>query len=183
MALHKPAFTEEDTLVRAFLTQMQTASSQWNPRSVLREFDYISGRTDVLSLSVGGEVVAFEAKLTDWRKAIHQAWRNTSFANRVYVVLPRDRGVAALRHRQEFERKGVGLCLVDCGGHEVVIEGAAFEPVIPWLHNKAKRTLIAHGSGSNRDPGKNNLPESQLHFSPVLWRRRLQEDVPCTGRR
>lgn len=168
MALRKPAFTDEETLVGVFLAQMRAAATPWNLGGFLREFDYISGRTDVVSLSGAGEVIAFEAKLSDWRKAIHQAWRNTSFANRVYVVLPRDRGVAALRHRQEFERKGVGLYLVDSGGHEVVIEGAVSEPVVPWLHNKAKRMLISHGSGPDRDLGKNNLPEPQLHLSPVL---------------
>lgn len=168
MAVRKTAFTNEGDLITALLARLEGDISPWMTRSCLREFDYVSGRTDVLSLSWNDEVIAFEAKLSNWHKALHQAWRNTSFANRAYVVLPRDRAAAALRHRQEFEERGAGLCLVDSVSLEVVVESVAADPVIPWLHNKARKTLIAHGYGSDRDLGKNDLPEPQLHLCTAV---------------
>jgi hypothetical protein len=45
------------------------------------EFDYSRGRTDVVALRDGEHVIAFEAKLKDWRTALHQAYRNTCFAH------------------------------------------------------------------------------------------------------
>jgi hypothetical protein len=161
-------FTDEETLVGIFLSQLGAVKAPWVTLNVLREFDYISGRTDVVLLSQNDEVIAFEAKLTDWRRALHQAWRNSNFANRVYVVLPRANASAALRHREEFKRRRVGLCLVDSTSLEVVVESAPSDPVIPWLHNKARKTLVTHGIRSDRDVGKNDLPEPQLHLYSVL---------------
>lgn len=144
MGAPKPLFPTEEDLVSTFITHLTADSSPWNSRNYLREFDYISGRTDVLFLSPCDEIVAFEAKLSNWRKALHQAWRNTSFANRVYVVLPRERVGPALGHRDEFDNLGVGLCVVDAKGIGVLIDGAKADPVIPWLHHKARRMLIDH---------------------------------------
>lgn len=149
MAGHRSAFASEEGLVTTFLAQLEGGKSPWVPRSFIREFDYASGRTDILSLAWNDEVIAFEAKLNNWRKALHQAWRNTSFANRVYVVLPRDRASVISYHRAEFEEWGVGLCLVTSDGIEIAIESAVVEPVMPWLHNKAKETLTTHGCGSH----------------------------------
>ena len=114
-------FQTEGNLVDAFIFHLGSCSSPWATRAVVREFDYVSGRTDILSLSIGNEIIAFEAKLSNWRKAIHQAWRNTSFANQVYVVLPRKHSTAAIKNSAEFYDRGVGLCVVDEGGVEVVI--------------------------------------------------------------
>lgn len=144
-----PIFDEEARLVEVFLERIG-ACLPWLTHRICCEFDYTSGRTDVLSLSADHQIIAFEAKLTDWRKALHQAWRNTSFANRAYVVLPRHGAQQALRHRDQFEKRGVGLCVVDDGGIEVMIESTQNEPVLPWLHDKAKETLIAHGARSDR---------------------------------
>ena len=144
MAALKATFPTEEDLVTAFISHLSAGSSPWSSRNYLREFDYISGRTDVLSLSPSNEIVAFEAKLSNWRKALHQAWRNTSFANRVYVVLPRECVGPALGHRDEFDTLGVGLCVVDAKGIDVLINGAQADPVIPWLHRKARRMLIDH---------------------------------------
>lgn len=146
MGASKSAFPTEEDLVEAFVSHLSAGSSPWVPCGYLREFDYVSGRTDVLSLGPSDEIVAFEAKLSNWRKALHQAWRNTSFANRVYVVLPREGIGPALRHRDEFNMLGVGLCAVDATGIAVLIDGARADPVIPWLHHKARQMLISHDS-------------------------------------
>lgn len=138
-------FQTEDSLVEAFISHLDSCSSPWKSRAVVREFDYVSGRTDVLSLSMGDEIIAFEAKLSNWRKAVHQAWRNTSFANQVYVVLPRNLANAAMKNRAEFDERGVGLCVVDEDGVEVIISGSVHQPVMPWLNRKAMHELVGSG--------------------------------------
>lgn len=135
-------FQTEDNLVDAFISHLGSCSSPWETRAIVREFDYVSGRTDILSLSIGNEIIAFEAKLSNWRKAIHQAWRNTSFANQVYVVLPRKHATAAIKNRVEFDERGVGLCVVDEGGVEVLIRSSLNQPVMPWLNRKAMHALV-----------------------------------------
>ncbi len=158
--MRKGAFAREEGLVASFLAYLLDDKTPWESRGALREFDYNSGRTDVLSLSSDDELIAFEAKLDNWRKALHQAWRNTSYVNRAYVVLPRDRAAAALSHWQDFEELGVGLCLVDEVGVEIVIESQSKKPVILWLHKKAREVLVAHGCGFDRDIGTYDLPRA-----------------------
>lgn len=140
-------FLTEENLVDAFISHLGLGSNSlpWPTLRVVREFDYVSGRTDVLSLSIENEIIAFEAKLTNWRKAIHQAWRNTSFANQVYVVLPRKQAVAAIKNKAEFNERGVGLCVVDEDGIEVIIRGTSNQPIIPWLNSKAMLALVGNG--------------------------------------
>ena len=137
-------FPTEGNLVDAFIFHLGAGSFPWATRAVVREFDYVSGRTDILSLTQGNEIIAFEAKLSNWRKAIHQAWRNTSFANQVYVVLPRKLAMTAIKNRAEFDERGVGLCVVDEDGVEVVIDCSHSQPVMPWLNRKAMHALVGN---------------------------------------
>jgi hypothetical protein len=130
-------FDTEADLVDTFVERLALGRAPWKTQGYQREFDYVSGRTDIVAIS-GRQVLAFEAKLRDWRKALRQAWRNSSFANRVYVVLPADCARRALEHRQEFEARGVGLCAVGSDGRLIVlIAGAPCRPVLPWLREKA----------------------------------------------
>lgn len=91
------------------------------------------GRADVIAVSASAELLAFEAKLANWRVALNQAYRNTSFCHYSYVVLPVRTVKRALRRRHEFDRAGVGLCGLD--GKHLTIEVAAVKrnPFQPWL--------------------------------------------------
>jgi len=129
----------------------------WLRQSLVREFDYSSGRTDLLSITVSDHLVAFEAKLTNWRKALDQAWRNTSFANEVYVILPRACARPALQHQPAFQDAGVGLCLLDDSGVDVAFNSRDHMPVLPWLHKKARASLGEHGSRPDRGIGATGL--------------------------
>ena len=168
MAVCKDVFVDEEELVAAFFERLAGGETAWEVQGAVREFDYNSGHTDVLFLSTNGELIAVEAKLTNWRKALHQAWRNTSYVNRAYVVMPRNRATTALSHRQHFEDLGVGLCLVDRAGVEVAIEGQPKQPVILWLHNKARGALAAHGGGSDRGIGTHDLPAVPLRLRTAV---------------
>ncbi len=66
----------------------------------------------------GGEVdrvclMAFEMKLNDWRKALHQAYRYKYYADRSVVVLPEKTAHRAVQSHHLFEALGVELWTLD----------------------------------------------------------------------
>jgi hypothetical protein len=112
---------------------------------MVREFQYPEGRADIIGSSSRSEVTAFEAKLDKWRVALHQAYRNSFYAHYSYVILPANRRLVALRHRHEFERRGVGLCTVNEKGIHIEIEACRKEPLRLWLTRNAVRATQAEG--------------------------------------
>lgn len=131
----------EETLVNVFLAQLWGPGAPWLVTGVQTEFDYRRGRTDVVAMSAEGAVVAFEAKVDRWKTALWQAYRNTCFAHRTYVVLPAERAKHAQQHRAEFERLGVGLCAVGAEAVIVLIESETFAPLQPWLTEQATERM------------------------------------------
>lgn len=57
-------------------------------------------------------VVTIEFKLSRWRRAINQAFRQRNFGNEAYVVLDDSRASAALRNLAVFREANVGLATV-----------------------------------------------------------------------
>lgn len=57
-------------------------------------------------------IIAIEAKLRNWKKALQQAHRNKLFADRVYVAIPEKFSSAALLNISKFRNASVGLILV-----------------------------------------------------------------------
>jgi|GEM_PF-1776810 hypothetical protein len=136
-------YLTETALLDEFLCHLERFPSPWGAVQVAREFFYRNGRTDVIALASDGCVLAFEAKLERWRAALHQAYRNTCFAHRSYVVLPKEVALRAQRYTAEFDRRGVGLCYVDKEGLVVLKEATKSEPIQPWLSGLA----TSHASG------------------------------------
>lgn len=131
-------FPSEESLVRAFLDHLCNDRTPWSAQlPVTREFYYLRGRADVVALSDGGEVVAFEAKLAKWKVAMHQAYRNTCFAHRSYIVMPRDAARRAATRISEFKRRGVGICAVGEDNVEILEEAQRSDPIQPWLSSQA----------------------------------------------
>ena len=126
-------FQSEQLLVAEFVASLASCNTPWGEVQFACEFDYSRGRTDVVVLHESGQLIAVEAKLTKWRSALHQAYRNTCFAHESFVLLPKDMALTAIRFRQEFEARGVGLCYLD--GTRVVIlqDAASLPPIEPWL--------------------------------------------------
>lgn len=115
-------------------------ASRENPFSQMEiafEFNYKEGKVDVVASNNSGELFSFEAKLTRWRTAVHQAYRNTSFSHYSYVVLPAYAAKNALRSRHEFERRGIGLCSISGDGMTVEIPASKRTPLLPWLTDSA----------------------------------------------
>ena len=129
--------SSEEALVVKLLAQLIAPTAPWPIAHVGTEFDYRRGRADVVAVSPEGAVVAFEAKIDRWKAALRQAYRNTCFAHRTYVVLPAEHARIAHHHRAEFERLGVGLCSVEAESVVVLIESDAFSPLQPWLTEQA----------------------------------------------
>ena len=131
-----PQLTEE-FLVETFCTALETQSNPWGPVSLVREFGYLRGRTDVVAVNDDDCVIAFEAKLDRWRTALNQAYRNTCFAHQSYVLLPKQVAVRASRYPFEFERRGVGICHLDDGQVVVLRPARTVMPLQPWLAEQA----------------------------------------------
>ena len=135
-------FDSEKALVRSFLDLVAEHSTPWGEGlRTTQEFNYSRGRTDVVGLSGSGELIAFEAKLKKWRIALNQAYRNTSFANRSFVLLPRAVAERASTDPTEFERRGVGICFVEENQVVVLLEARRAEPLQRWLFERAARTI------------------------------------------
>jgi len=129
-------FDSEGALVDKFLDCLRTVSP-WGSVKTGVEFFYQRGRTDIVAVDDGGCVIAFEAKLTKWREALQQAYRNTCFAHRSYVVLPKHTALLANRYSAEFELRGIGICYIWQDNVIVLQEAGEADPLQPWLARQA----------------------------------------------
>lgn len=134
------AFTNERALVDDFVQCLENRSDAPSSK-VLREFFYHRGRADVVALDDRGDIVATEAKLSRWRDALHQAYRNTCFAHWSFVLLPQKTAMVAARFTNEFERRGIGLCTMVEGNLVIILEGRKHTPVQPWLSDEAVKSI------------------------------------------
>lgn len=154
----------ESHLVKDLESHLTSPENPFSQLNIAFEFDYRSGRTDVIGQTVDGDVIAFEAKLTRWRDAVHQAYRSISFAHYSYVVLPKSVVDKALRQRHEFERRGIGLCSIDPSTESSVITveipATKKEPLLLWLTNTALEYIGARGETCPSDPLCCRLPVS-----------------------
>jgi hypothetical protein len=127
-------FSTEKMLVDQFVRGLGSDTNPWGPVSVSCEFFYSRGRTDVVALANGNIVIAFEAKLKNWRCALDQAYRNTCFAHKSYVLVPEVTALTAFAYLAEFKLRGVGLCYVDKAGIINVLEEPKIcPPIEPWI--------------------------------------------------
>lgn len=137
MKANCPQFSSEANLVECFVGALQSGRTPYGLVEVATEWDHRSGFVDVLVRDGVRSLVAFEAKLTDWRRAFLQAYKNTAYANLAYVLLPEKVVHRALRDREEFEFRGIGLCSFDGKEVRILIEASEQEPLLQWLRNRA----------------------------------------------
>jgi hypothetical protein len=130
-------FDRESELVTALERRLSEDECPFDHLMIAFEFDYHEGRIDVVGRNGKGELFGFEAKLTYWQKAVHQAYRNTSFTHYSYVVLPEAVAKKAVRARHEFERRGIGLMSITEHGILIEIPAAKKTPLRPWLTDSA----------------------------------------------
>lgn len=130
-------FPTEACLVDRLDILLQDEASPWGEVSTTKEWDYRAGYTDLLAHTHGGKLVAFEAKLSDWKKAFFQAYRNTSFAHEAYVIMPKRTAMVAMRQADLFESQGVGLCTVEDSKVVVLIAAREKEALAPGRRREA----------------------------------------------
>ncbi len=74
---------------------------------------HVSAPTSSHRLDEDGTVISFEAKMSDWRKALSQAFRYKFFSNLAVVVVPHRASLVALKYIDTFKILGVGLWSFD----------------------------------------------------------------------
>lgn len=143
-------FASEAMLVERFVGALQSGRTHFRSVQVSTEWDHKSGFVDVLVRDCSETLIAFEAKLSDWRRAFLQAYRNTAYANRAYVLLPTRIAHRALKAREEFEFRGIGLCSFDGTTIQVLVEAAEQDVLLGWLRSRAHAYF-------------NGLPDARSH--------------------
>lgn len=126
-------YDNERSLVEEFVGRLTTAFAPWGTVQVGREFDYSRGRADVIALTQNGHVIAFEAKLTRWKQALDQAYRNRCFAHHSFVLFPKETALSAYSREAEFTRRGVGICYLENDSIVILLNPQPSEPLQPWL--------------------------------------------------
>jgi len=130
-------YKSEAGLVEEFMAQL---SQRQNPLDVFDfavEFNYRNGRVDVVGTSKTGDLVSIEAKLSKWKKALNQAFRNTSFSHYSYVLLPKKIADRVKKYSNEFTRRSVGLCSFHNSTIQIEITAKRSQPIQPWLTKSA----------------------------------------------
>lgn len=124
-------------LVEQFCSILVSGATRWGRLEVTREFDYIGGRTDVVAVNDSDHVIAFEVKRFNWREALLQAYKNTSFAHCSYVVLPEAIARRAQVGIGEFKRRAVGICYLQGPNINIMHLAVCQRPIQPWLSRAA----------------------------------------------
>jgi len=146
----------EACLVDEFCEAIEMPDQPWGSLKWMSEFGYVRGRTDIIAVDGEGRVIAFEAKLSRWRDAMHQAYRNTCFAHESYVLLPEPVARRASAHVHEFKRRAVGICYVSAGQVVVCLPARSCEPIQPSLSHVARLAI------GGTEHGKSEATRSQL---------------------
>lgn len=94
---------------------------------------------------------AIEAKLKDWKRALHQAYRYKWFSERAFVCLPSKTSGAAVKNIQRFVELGVGLMTIEPDGMIAITydpgETPPVSPIMNGLLNElATEKLLSHTS-------------------------------------
>jgi len=86
--------------------------------------------------------IAFEMKLSDWRRGLAQAFRYRSFAWECYLVIDNTRVGPALEHADEFVRANVGLIGVSPQGNFTVYHRPHFEAPFCYGLTKTLEAMV-----------------------------------------
>lgn len=79
------------------------------------------------------EIVTIEAKVTNWKKAVEQAARNSIFSHRSFIALPE---FTAIRIKSEplLKKLGVGLLSIKDDGDALIIRRPRHRTPLVWTY-------------------------------------------------
>lgn len=146
-------FATEADFVDCFVGKLSKGRTSFGKVQITKEWDHRAGFVDVLARHRRKTLVAFEAKLDNWKRAFHQAYRSTAYANKSYVIVPANVANRALRDRDEFELRGVGLCSFDGKSVQVLIEASEQDALLTWLRAQAHEHFNALEDEFAAEPG------------------------------
>ncbi len=130
----------EAEMTKTFCSLLESDESPWGRVRIIQEFDYRRGKTDVIAVDISGNVSAFELKVSRWMEAMHQAFRNGCYAHCTYVVLPEKTARRALKYRDDFARRTVGICALNGRSIKILLPAICNIPVLPWLTDKVNES-------------------------------------------
>jgi len=148
-------YTLEADLMRDFQEHLIAPDSPFKIESYAQEFYYLNGRVDVVAVDSKDRLLAFEGKLSRWRHALNQAYRNSAFADWSYIVLPIKTAEIALYSESEFSRRGVGLVAVGIEGIEILLAPQPGKKLQPWISQKALVFLTEGNLYESSEIGRN----------------------------
>lgn len=137
----------ESELTEAFCQIINSGTAPWDIKDYAFEFNHRIAITDVIAIDNSETVYAFEMKLHKWKKAMNQAYRNTFFANKSYVVMPKKTALSAIKGEEYFNDAKIGLCAIDNGKIEILIEAKTQKPMYSWLRKNAMEVIQQTNSG------------------------------------
>lgn len=158
-------FATEADFVNRFVQKLARGRTAFGRVELTTEWDHSAGVVDVLARDRRKSLVAFEAKLADWRRAFYQAYRSTAYANRSYVLVPEQVAGRALRDREQFELRGVGLCSFNGSAVQVLIKATEQDALLRWLRAHAHEhfdTLIDEQRPGHRRSRPRPLSEARV---------------------
>ena len=113
--------------------------------------DLIAARISECGVPSTKGSVAFEMKLSDWRRALIQAYRYKAFAATVYVVIDDTRSNAALQHREQFVRANVGLIGISTDSLTIHLHPTDEVPFCDHLRGRFDAWINAEQSRNGRE--------------------------------
>ncbi len=136
-------YQSEAAFVRSFVGLLRAAPSPFEHVGYAREFSNgTSSRPDIIIVTQSGEVIAIEAKLTRWRDAMGQAYRNTFFSDRSFVLLPPSIARRAAQNVAELHAHGIGVCTMVDNAIEIVSEAPLAQPYNIYRRELAREKAL-----------------------------------------
>jgi len=142
---HKNIFRKEHQIVDILIDTLMHNDNMFNAIALNTEFDYSEGKPDVVIVNKQGDIITFEAKLSKWKKAGQQAYRNTSFSHFSYVMMPTSSMNKVRKHLDYFKERNVGLVFIEEDGIIIYSEAQRCEPLRPVLTERAREHVLDEG--------------------------------------
>jgi len=112
-------FKTEAEMIQFSILNLKKAFFDHDNVQLIQEVSGFFGIPDVVLKAE--KVVAVEYKLSNWKRALIQAFKYKNFANAAYVLLDKDFSHRAVRNIDSFKRSKIGLGFVDEMG-DIIIE-------------------------------------------------------------
>lgn len=134
-------FTSEQEMSKMFEKYLKTNFGN----TYLKECQGLFGVPDFVFYAKEDQdisIISFELKLTNWKRAVKQAFRYKSFSNIAYVVLSPISVNAALNNIEMFERYNIGLAKFDKDNYfEILHKPISDNPYSEQLSSRLKENI------------------------------------------